>query len=346
MAEIDVQIADDGSLLIEERITFSFSGSFSGAFREIPLRPGESIDEVQVLEGDRLYGPGASAELGSAGAPETFGTARLDEGLRIVWHYRAYYEARTFTLRYRLQGLAVAYEDVVDVNLKVWGDEWQTGLGRLRATMTLPGSASGPSYRTFGHPAWVRGETTRAPDRALLEAFDVPADQFVELRVVFPRELLSSTAGATVREGNGLAGILAEEREDAAAYERDRDRIDQALEHLPVTILILLLLAVAPAAAVAAGVYVFHGRERRTDYDREYEQEPPSELEPALVPPLLRQGTGVGSLEFTATLFDLIRRGRYTAAPVTTKRSVFGGLRSEDVADIEVAVGEGDPLTP
>ena len=57
------------------------------------------------------------------------------------------------------------------------------------------------------------------------------------------------------------------------------------------------------------------------------------------MPSLVRQGTVPGSNEFTATLFDLIRRGRYKATPVTTERPVWGGLRHEDVADLEVTLG-------
>src|SRR4030095_3809249 len=57
-------------------------------------------------------------------------------------------------------------------------------------------------------------------------------------------------------------------------------------------------------------------------------------------PPLARQGAVPGSNEFTATLFDLIRRGRYKATPVTTERSVFGGLRHEDVADLEITLAD------
>ncbi|HWH05064.1 MAG TPA: DUF2207 domain-containing protein, partial [Gaiellaceae bacterium] len=120
---------------VVEDITFSFSGSFSGAFREIPLRAGERLDDVAVLEGGRRYTAGASAELDSSGAPDTFGTTTTGDGVRVVWHYRAADDARTFRLQYRLSGVAVAYDDVVDVNLKVWGDEWQQRLSRLTATL-------------------------------------------------------------------------------------------------------------------------------------------------------------------------------------------------------------------
>ena len=131
-----MRVQTDGSLQVEENITYAFDGAFSGAFREVPLREGELLDEVKVSESGRQYRPGASAELGSAGAPDTFGTTRTDRGVRVVWHYSARDEQRTFRLEYRLHGLAVAYDDVVDVNLKVWGAHWDVGVGMLTATLT------------------------------------------------------------------------------------------------------------------------------------------------------------------------------------------------------------------
>jgi uncharacterized membrane protein len=296
-----------------------------------------------VLEGEQAFAPGASAEIGSSGAPATFGTTRTDDGVRIVWHYRADNEVRTFTIRYRMAGLAVAYDDVVDVNLKVWGDEWDVRLESLDASLFLPRPLpAGSDVLVWGHPVFVRGEVQRFATSAHLRAQRVPAGQFVELRVVFPRDLLESVEGARVERGNGLAAIVDEERADAARFERDRERIDDAVDHIGRTLAILLALAFLPAAAVMGATWWFFGRERRTGYDREYEQEPPSELEPALVPPLLRQSPGVGSLEFTATLFDLIRRGRYAARPVTSEVRKWLVL-TEDVSDLELSVaGDGD----
>ena len=208
-ADVVVQIARDGALLVDENITFRFDGSFTGGFREVPLRRGESLDQVLVAEGDVHYRAGASAEIGSTGPPRTFGVARTDEGVRIVWHYRAVSEQRTFRVHYRLRGLAVAYDDVIDVNLKVWGEEGDEPLGRLTAAVVLPGSAAGPSFRAWGHPVSVRGDVTLARNRVLLRALDIPAGQFVELRTLFPRGLLSSTRGARVSGGRALDRIVA-----------------------------------------------------------------------------------------------------------------------------------------
>lgn len=334
-----MRVEPDGALRVEERLTFAFQGSFRGAFREVPLRPGERLDQALVAEAGGRYTPGAPAEVGSSGQPGTFGMARTDRGVRIVWHFRAADETRTFTVGYRLAGLTVAYDDVVDVNLQVWGGEWEVGLGRLTATLELPGPASGPAYRAWGHPVWVRGDVTLEPTRVSLRALDVPPRQFVELRVVFPRSLLASTEGARVAAGATLDRIVAEERQDAAVFERDRERLRAAAANLPRTLAVLLLLAFGPGALAAGAVYFLHGRERGTGYDREYEQAPPSGHPPALVPPLLRQSPWVGAHEFTATLFDLIRRGRYAARPVTTEVSTWGGLRRERVSDLELRHG-------
>src|SRR4029079_3229874 len=101
-----------------------------------------------------------------------------------------------------------------------------------------------------------------------------------------------------------------------------------------------LALALVPALAIMAFVWWWSGRERKSDYDREYEQQPPSDLEPALAPPLLRQSDNVGSLEFTATLFDLLRRGRFKSKPITVEQKVWGGIRHEQVSDLEVSAGD------
>jgi hypothetical protein len=106
----------DGSLRITEQIQFDFSGPFQGAFRDIPLRRGESISDVVVIENGVPYEPGANTTLGSTGDPGTYGVEDRGNVARVVWHYRAADEARTFAIQYRVTGVAVAYDDVVVVN--------------------------------------------------------------------------------------------------------------------------------------------------------------------------------------------------------------------------------------
>ena len=77
----------------------------------------------------------------------------------------------------------------------------------------------------------MRGAVARTPTHTKLLAVDVPQQQFVEMRTVFPRRLLTSTAGAKVVQGNGLEKILAEQQESAASFESDRRNIQDAKDH-------------------------------------------------------------------------------------------------------------------
>ena len=164
-ADVEIVVLDDGSLAVTEQITFAFDGSFSGAYRDVAVRSGERVTDIAVSEGDPgLHRPGAPTALGSDGDPGTFGVEDLGNRIRIVWHYRATDEARTFTITYRMTGLAVAYDDVVDVYLKVWGDEWAVGLDHLESRMILPDWRS-PGRRPGVGPPRHRRRRDRARRR-------------------------------------------------------------------------------------------------------------------------------------------------------------------------------------
>ena len=209
-SDVTLELESDGSVMVTEEIEFNFSGSFQGAYRDIPLRGGEAITNIEVLENGVAYAPGAPTALGSSGAPSTYGVENRGNAARIVWHYRATDEVRTFTIKYRMLGLAVAYDDVVDVNFKVWGDEWDVGVDRVTSRLTYPGTATAGEILVYGHPSQVDGATSLGTDGVSpsLEAVNVPARTFVEMRVVLPRSVLTQTNGAQVVAGPGLDEIL------------------------------------------------------------------------------------------------------------------------------------------
>ena len=215
-ASIAIEIRPDGSLGVSEKLTFSFSGDFQGGYRDIPRRSGEEIIHIQVAEGGVDYEPGASTVLGSTDAPGRFGVADLGDETRIVWHYRAFDERRTFDLSYDFTGLAVAYDDVVDVNIQVWGSQWEQTLTVLEAEIVLP-AGDGRVY-VWGHRGRGSGTTSLGADgrSPRLDATNLKAGEFAELRVVFPRDWLTSTDGALLLAGEGLSAILDEEAQYAS----------------------------------------------------------------------------------------------------------------------------------
>ena len=210
-ADVAVDVQQDGSLGVSEGLQVSFSGDFHFGYRDIPLRAGESLVDPLVAERGLAYSRGNDTDL-HAGAPGTFGVERHGDGMRIVWYFTAGDQTRSFTISYTLRRVAVAYDDVVDVNLKVWGDQWDEPLQRLSASRTPPGRLE----RAWGAPVWVRGDVEITRTRATLRAVDVPAHQFVELRTLIPRRPSRPRRDARAH-GNALDRIVAEERPTPSA---------------------------------------------------------------------------------------------------------------------------------
>ena len=152
-ADVAVDVQTDGSLGVSERLEVGFSGDFHFGYRDIPLREGESLVNPSVAERGVAFRrvSQTSLEPGSSG---TFGVERRGDTMRIVWYFDAVDQTRAFTVSYTLRGVAVAYDDVVDVNLKVWGDQWDARLSRLVGIETSPGKIL-RAWRNHAGPALV-----------------------------------------------------------------------------------------------------------------------------------------------------------------------------------------------
>ncbi|MCL1600269.1 MAG: DUF2207 domain-containing protein, partial [Actinomycetia bacterium] len=120
-ADTEIVVNDDASLSVTEKITYDFSGSFSGAYRDIPLRQGESISNVSVSDAGGAYELGGCVDLGCNSPQGTYGITSIPGHARIVWHYQAADQHHEFTVTYTMTGVATAYDDVIDVNIQVWG---------------------------------------------------------------------------------------------------------------------------------------------------------------------------------------------------------------------------------
>src|SRR5215210_8660059 len=211
-------------------------------------------------------------------------------------------------------------------------------LARSRRPWSSP-EALGRERSRFGHPASVSGKTSLGPGGVspTLVASDVPPSQFVEMRVVFPRELLSSTGGARVEPGDGLQEIMEEEVAEARSEARKAWLQAWLVRLQPLFGLLLVLVSVGAMVFI----YQRYGREPKVDYAERYEREPPTNDPPAVIGAIITQKPSVGTREFTATLFDLIRRGVLKAEPASAKKD--GLLSEKTITDLRVDVGSGDP---
>ncbi|MBN1542292.1 DUF2207 domain-containing protein, partial [candidate division KSB1 bacterium] len=104
-ALIKAQLLSDGGMVISERRTYRFVGSFTFAFRTLPVRPGVRYSEFAVREGDMIFVRDDSR------APGTFIVENNTDALVVNWYYRARNETRTFEFIYRVDGAIERYAD-------------------------------------------------------------------------------------------------------------------------------------------------------------------------------------------------------------------------------------------
>jgi uncharacterized membrane protein len=311
-AGVDLRLAKDGSLLVTEHLTFNYDGHFEGSYRDIVLAHGEQIRDVQISQGGEVYKPGGDVQLGSFDVPGVFGTQDRGDVYRIVWHYRADDEQRTYDISYRVVDGAVAYDDVIDVGWGIWGDQWDFDLDHLSASLTNPNlDPADPAYRVWGHPRDVEGETVRGDGAATLEASDVPSGTAVEFRVTIPRTPGMDVSGMRVVNHAGLSGIIATEKGLDEDYNSFFNRLKRFVEDN----WLLLVIGLAALAALLHIPLRFAAREHDVSVP-EYVAEPPDDAPPALAYGLAHEGVDSDDTVL-ATLLDLIDRDYYSTKSST-----------------------------
>ncbi|MDX6588050.1 MAG: hypothetical protein QOI31_2523 [Solirubrobacterales bacterium] len=312
-ADVRVEVQDDGSLHVTEQLTFDFTGNFSGAFRDIPLAAGVQARNVAVSEAGEEYEPGAATGLGSYDRPGTFGAEQLEiddpdigptRGFRVVWHYEADSEERTFQVSYNITGATEAYDDVIYVPWAVWGSQWQFALDDLHAEIALADSEEEPEG------AWLRPrglgvDPETGPGSATVDVERLPSGEEADMTAVFPRSAVSSVDGATVESGDGLDTILAEEKE----IDDDQGLISKAAAFVGENVIPIEIVWTFLVLLGAAWLY-FRAREGRVEGVPKYLPEPPSDDSPALAYAYANEGEFDDRLVL-ATLLDLVDRGFY-----------------------------------
>ena len=293
----------------------------------------------QVSEHGRAYDPGGDTALGSSDAPGRFGFVRLPQGLRIVWHYVQDGGQRTYTLRYRLRGVVIAHDDAVEVAPQVWGNQWKNELHTLFANMHAAGDVRGT--HAWIEPAWLGHRVTVRGGDVLSVVDSVPSGRSVTLRVLYPTSALVPGAPyARHVHDDVLAATIAREQKAAASAARDKRQLEDTLHHPWAWVIAAMLLALVPAGLLGGFAYWRFGREHPTGSAPEYVHEPPDDLAPALVPSLLAQRVVAGGDQLAATLFELVRRGRFKMTPVTREESSLAGLRHKEIDDVDIARGD------
>jgi uncharacterized membrane protein len=304
--DVAARLETDGSLLIEETRTYTFSGSYAWADFRLPLDRVGTVSDFSLSEGSRVY---------SAGFDETPGSyvLEVDSGqMYVKWFYRANDETRSFKLRYRISDAVRVYADTAEFYFQFVGAINPQRIGRVSVVLALPERASFGPVRAWAHgPLWGTVEF-RDTGRIGFDVAPLPERQMWEARVIFPREWVTVAGSSSPM----LDQILAEEDAWARDANAERERVSENAEQARE---LNRLAGWGAPGLVAVGLFVVllgylkAGRAHPIAYYQETDMSVPQE--PPAIVSYLYYGKQVHGAALGATLFDLARRGLLSIVP-------------------------------
>lgn len=325
---IDVRVEKDGSFLVSERRTFEFEGSFLAAWYTLPLSSTRAGERYSIsVEDFRIEDEG--------GQPLKMEESTAGGTYRAEWFFRAADEQRTFRILYRIRGGILSYPDVSELYWQMIGAGWDRPTRNVSVTVTLPEDAPRrEDILVYGHgPLSGRSEIVDART-ARFTATNLAAGQFFEIRMIWPAGMVEGIPSTR----RGRDSIMKEEErfvretiERARSYQEERSARAKRIRTALSIWLAWLILAPLLWFFIYLSFWKRLGRDYRFTDIPEYVRELPSNLKPALVEVLRREGRSITPRSFTATLFDLARRGYLELEDRTVEtRGIFGSREKQE----------------
>ena len=288
-AFIELTVGNNGLLHVDERYDYSFDGKFNGVYRDIPLKSGESIDNIKVTakgaypvlqESDKNGYKHLKIYLYSDAA-HTKGIRDCDVSVYIS---------------YDMSGVVTLFNDVGGLQYKLWGEEWDVGVGSLTATINLPGDSGNTYYlnpQEYNKSSSLNGNTITA------QTTSIPEGEFYELLALMPIDDFDDATYAKHVDQDGREMIM--KNLESSVNERN---------FWNTTYLGLGLLSIlSPIGAIYT--YLRYGREPKVDYEGIYERDLPTNDPPEVINALIENKGSIGKPNmkgFEASIMNLIDR--------------------------------------
>ena len=290
-------LLENGDLTISEDITFEFQDSFNGVFRNIILQGTKGIFGIElyeVVEGKEIpYTLNNNAEKGDS---NVFKSEVENNTNEIMIFSPSEDESKSFRIKYTLKDVAIKHEDTGELYYKFIGEENDTPVKTFSATIHLP-SIDRENTKIFAHgPANGLIDFTE-DDNIKLDIRSLGPNNFVEARVLFPKEFISSSRN---QGSKSLNEIIDEEIVFTNQIQEDMDH------KLKMKDIFNKVSLIASALGILLISFIFNRHRRSTDIFNTYPSLSPEDISPGELRLFL---SGVSdSRSLMSTIFDLARR--------------------------------------
>ncbi|MFO7799234.1 MAG: DUF2207 domain-containing protein [Rhodohalobacter sp.] len=326
MPEVNIRatIQEDGNVLIEERRTYNYNGSFSWADYRLPKQGFTEIRNIRVSEADTDYINENSEE------PGTFTVSESDEIIEIKWHYSAENEERTFILTYELANAVSIGPEYSEFFWTFVGEGRSKVIGSSEITVQLPNQVDSDSLHSWNYSSAPDSEEIKSESAFTLTSGRVNRNQNLAIRALFPTSVFQENLIEISDPNLDLDEIIQEEAEYDAMLQEQAERDEFFAEiSLPISILLSVL-----SLGIFYFLYQKYGKRHSTNTISNRETVViPDKTPPAIIGRLMSSRHST-SQHLVATLFDLARRGWFNIEEKEKESSFWSSGNSEFVISL------------
>jgi uncharacterized membrane protein len=288
----DLYPQDSGALHVKEVIHYSFSGTYHGIYRDIPISGQQQLENIKVS---------------AKGAYTDFDVTDQD-GMKRITVYLYSDPQKTspitdkdveVTIEYDFLHGIKFYNDVAELQYELVGTQWDKDIGMVNANIHLK-SNDGVKY--WLNPPYYTENSSWQGNTLHIVSQTISSGNFFEVRMVIPKSQFAAnpTNGVIINQ-NGLSQI-----EKIQNDYQNQLNFKTGLYYLLAALFLL-------ACFIPLLIYFRYGREPKIEYQAEYERDIPTDDLPAVVNAISGKGLGkkVGEPDmdgFRATIMDLINR--------------------------------------
>ncbi len=302
--DVNISVNPDSSVSVKELLRVTFDGTFHHGYQYFN-HDNVTLDNLKVFEvsNNNLV-------------PINFKTDNSENTSRVDWYFDAMEENKDFLITYTLKRGVVIYNDTGEFYWKVWGKDWASSVDKMHVVFTLPKPTNfTKEIYVWVHPKLSGQISVSNNSQVFVDINGVPANQWVELHVLFPEYVLSDYAYAKINKTGSKESILAWE-----AKEKNKRAINPLIIILGAPLFMLLAFIIASSTL---------GKEPKVMYNNIYEREPPYNYSPALVTlllnPNIKSSNSNNTKGFVAELLNLATKGYVKLNRIQAEnRGLFG----------------------
>jgi uncharacterized membrane protein len=289
---MDMFLQNDGSIHVTETIHYSFSGTYNGVYRDIPLKNGQILENVKVS----TQGAYSSQEVIDQGTNQRVKIYLYSDAAKTTPISNKDVDV---TLEYDLGHVLRFYNDIVELQYKLVGEGWSVPIEQLNAKIHVP-SSDGVKY--WLNPPYYAKNSSWQGNTLEVNSGSIPSGDYFEVRMVLPKSQFSANpTNGTIINQDALNQI----EQIQTAYQNQLNFNSMLYSILAVLMILSLFVPLI--------IYYRYGREPKIDYRAEYERDIPTDDPPALVNAICGPGFSkkIGEPDmdgFKATIMDLIDR--------------------------------------